>query len=93
MTKFKIDTSFLEEDPASWDLIDTYSHGKNIVDQLQVTNDVAERGVALFPEFTSNERTKDEDQLVAMVQVFKEHQILYPNANFGLGKNSPSQVC
>ena len=74
----------MEEDPASWDQIDTYLHGKNIVDQLQVTNDVAEHGVALIQEFTSNGRTKDEDQLAAMVQIVEEYQMLYPHANKGL---------
>lgn len=45
-----------------------------------VTNDAAERGVALIQQFTANGITKQEDPLQAVVQVVGQHRRKYPNA-------------
>ena len=42
--------------------------------KLLVTNDAAERGIALIQEFTANGRTKKEEQLQFMIQVAEEHR-------------------
>ena len=75
-----IDDSFLEAQPHLWSSMQSCVEGKQRVNSLLVTNDAAERGVALIPQFTANGRTKQEDQLQAMVQVVEQHRRKYPNA-------------
>ena len=75
-----IDDSFLEAQPHLWSSMQSYVEGKQRVNSLLVTNDAAERGVALIQQFTANGRTKQEDQLQAMVQVVEQHRRKYPNA-------------
>ncbi|KAK3928373.1 FH1/FH2 domain-containing protein 1 [Frankliniella fusca] len=48
----KMDTSFLQEDPALWPEQTSYQNGLEKVQALQCINDVAERGVALVKRFT-----------------------------------------
>lgn len=75
----KIDSSFLTVDPTSWKTTETYIQGKQRVSRLLVTNDAAERGVAMIHEFTKKGRTKTEDQLQAMVQIVEEHRRMFPS--------------
>ncbi|XP_076057364.1 uncharacterized protein LOC143034906 [Oratosquilla oratoria] len=69
-----IDTSFFDEDPANWKDNPSYKAGLQRVEGLVVTNDAAERGVALVQEFTKNGRTKAEDQLQFLLQVVEAHR-------------------
>ena len=74
-----IDTSFFNEDPANWKNNISYQAGQQRVQGLLVTNDCAERGVALVQEFTKSGRTKDEDQLQFLLQVVEDHRKKFPS--------------
>ena len=75
-----IDDSFLEAQPHLWSSMQSYVERKQRVNSLLVTNDAAERGVALIQQFTANGITKQEDPLQAVVQVVGQHRRKYPNA-------------
>src|SRR5688572_5570495 len=46
-----LDDSFLDRDPQQWESEQSYSEAKNIISALKVTNDLAEKGVALMQSF------------------------------------------
>ncbi|KAG0722687.1 hypothetical protein GWK47_005869 [Chionoecetes opilio] len=75
-----IDKGFLDVDPAMWGTNPMYQAGARRVRGLLVTNDAAERGVALVQDFTKNPRTKSEDQLQCLLQVVEDHRKMYPTA-------------
>jgi len=52
---------------------------EDIVRELRVVNDTAERGVALMQEFNAL-LTKDEEQTQFAIQVIKEHRKRYPDS-------------
>jgi len=60
--KMKMDQKFLTEDPGSWNDHSGYLMARKLVQGIQVTNDTAERGVALIQEY-NRLVTHDEDQL------------------------------
>ncbi|KAG0710871.1 hypothetical protein GWK47_021909 [Chionoecetes opilio] len=72
-----IDSSVLGTDPVTWATTEAYTRGKERVIKLLVTNNVAERGVAAIQEFTKKGKTKQEDQLQAMIQIVEEHRRNY----------------
>lgn len=76
----KIDQTFLEKDPKDWGEEKSFKEGLERVKGIQVTNDMAERGVALVQEFTDTGRTKSEDQLQFLLQVVSQHRQEYPKA-------------
>lgn len=82
----KIPISFLREDPENWPNNKDYIKGKSIVNSIKVTNDNAERGVALVQEFNKFS-TKDEDQFQYLLQVVNAHRRLYPDINKKTLKN------
>jgi len=49
--KMKVDQKFLTENPGSWNGQPGYLMAKKLVQGIQVTNDPAERGVALIKEY------------------------------------------
>lgn len=74
--KLRITVDFLEYDPELWSTRDDYSEGAELIQQLHVTNDHAERGVALVQEL--NQRiTHDEDQFQCLLQVVADHRRQY----------------
>lgn len=78
--KFDLPYDFLEDDVLTWCSNDTYQECLQFFNALKVTNDVAERGVALIEEY-NNYLTKDEQQLQFLLQVVREHRERYPNCN------------
>ena len=70
-----IPSTFLRQlDVASWDENDEYKIAKSIVTGLKVTNDLAERGVALMDEYNKL-HTNDEEQkqfLLLIVQKYRQ---------------------
>lgn len=70
-----IPSTFLRQlDVASWDENDEYKVAKSIVTGLKVTNDLAERGVALMDEYNKL-HTNDEEQkqfLLLIVQKYRQ---------------------
>lgn len=67
-----ISTDFLEKDPALWSGLPSYIEAQKTVGKLRVTNDTAERGVALIQEYNGL-RTKSEEQTQFILQVVAEH--------------------
>ena len=57
-----------------------FQKGLSIVRRLNVTNDAAERGVALIQSFNSS-ITTDEEQKQFLLQIFEEHRRSLPNSN------------
>lgn len=78
--KFDLPSDFLENDVSTWCNNDSYKECLEYFNTLKVTNDVAERGVALIEEY-NNRITKDEEQLQYLLQVVREHRQRYPNYN------------
>ena len=72
----EIDSSFLDSDPEPWVNTEAYVRGKVRISMQMMTNDAAQRSVALIRSFT----TTAEDQLQAMVQVVEEQRRGYPKA-------------
>jgi len=58
----KMDQKFLTESPASWNDQPGYLMARKLVQGIQVTNDTAERGMALIQEY-NRLVTHDKDQL------------------------------
>jgi len=58
----KMDQMFLTESPVSWNDQPGYLMDRKLVQGIQVTNDTAERGMALIQEY-NRLVTHDEDQL------------------------------
>ena len=77
--KLNISTAFLDLDPENWPSSEDYLKGLEVVQNIKVTNDHAERGVALVQEFNRH-ITHDEDQLQFLLQVVSEHRRQFPNS-------------
>ena len=76
--KFDLPSDFLEKDISTWSNDDSYIECAEFFKTLKVTNDVAERGIALIEEY-NNYLTKDEEQLQYLLQVVREHRQRYPD--------------
>lgn len=73
----RLDMSFLEEDPSTWDSNETYKVAQGVVRNVTVVNDHAERGVALIQEF-NRKHTVKEDQLQFLLGVVARHRQQFP---------------
>ena len=78
--RLPIRTTFLAQDPETWKSSTDYLAGYEIVKNLQVVNDHAERGVALIQEYNSI-ITKDEEQKQYLLQVVAEHRKRHPGCS------------
>ena len=81
--KLHIPDDFLNYDPESWADRDDYQQGSTIVSALLVTNDNAERGVALVQELNKL-ITHDEDQFQFLLQVVADHRRQYTSCQKSL---------
>lgn len=77
--RFRINTSFLTKDPSKWKKERSYIHGLEVVRNLKVVNDVAERGVKLMTEF-NNLLTKDPNQIRYLLPVLNDYRSLFPDS-------------
>lgn len=75
-----ISMDFLEKDPCEWETDVTFQYGLDILRNLKVVNDVAERGVALIQDFNTS-FTKNEKQKQLALQLVKKHRQAYPTPN------------
>lgn len=73
-----IQYSFINVDPELWSERDDYKQGRDIVHQLKVVNDLAERGVALIEEYNSI-LTKNEEQKQYLLQIVQDHRQRFPD--------------
>ncbi|KAG8171084.1 hypothetical protein JTE90_014265 [Oedothorax gibbosus] len=61
-----------------WEQDLSYLKGKNIVRNLRVVNDTAERGVKLIQDYSDTIR-KDEKQKQYLLQIISECRKIYPD--------------
>jgi len=89
-------SSFLGVDPDTWITNTDYLQAEEIVKELCVVNDTAERGVALMQEYNAL-LTKNEEQTQFALQVVQEHRKQYPDCKkstvlAGLSSSSSTDV-
>jgi len=88
---------FLTEDPASWNSRDNFRAAEAIIKTLAVTNDNAERGVALIQDAAHSGRFRSEEQLQYALQVNEQNRTTFPDAKkstlLGETMNSSSRIC
>jgi len=80
-----LDYSFFYQDPQQWKCEQSYSEAKDIISALRVTNDLAEKGLALMQSF--NEalvRNEEENQFV--LHMVEYHRNKLPKALKGIRK-------
>ncbi|KAG8190160.1 hypothetical protein JTE90_008694 [Oedothorax gibbosus] len=88
--RFKLSTDFLKSDPSMWEQDLSFLKGKNIVRNLRVVNDTAERGVKLIQYYSDTIR-KDEKQKQYLLQIISECRKIYPDVTKStLEKSLPS---
>ena len=73
----KIDTSFLETPSSQWHQDPAFTRGMEIIENLSVTNDAAERGVKLSHDFMDS--AKGEQTYQNILQVVENHRKNIPN--------------
>jgi hypothetical protein len=73
-------SGFLAEDPESWNSRDDFKAAEAMVKTLSVTNDHAERGVALIQDAAQSGRFKCEDQLQYALHVIEQSRKQFPDA-------------
>ena len=78
--KLQLPTSFMDAEVADWSQNEAFLQGLAVVKNLQIVNDIAERGVALITEFNSS-TTKNEEQKQYLLQVVAEHRKNMPVIN------------
>uniref|UniRef100_UPI00358E4C15 uncharacterized protein n=1 Tax=Myxine glutinosa TaxID=7769 RepID=UPI00358E4C15 len=66
-----IDSSFVKLPVAQWPTSDSYRHGKEVVANLPVVNDAAERTLGLATDLNTNKAPTSEAQLQALYRVVK----------------------
>ena len=70
--------SFLDTDIYTWLTNPSYLQAEEVVPELRVVNDTAERDVSLMQVYNAL-MTKDEEQTQFALQVVQEHRKLYPD--------------
>ncbi len=73
-----IETDFLKVHPSLWCSNTSYESAEKIVRNLHVTNDLAERGVAMMQEYNAI-ITNDETQKQFLMQVVEQHRKSLPD--------------
>ena len=73
----RLDTAFLDKSVESWKEDDTYLRAKEVVTNLSVVNDSAERGVKLCHDFLTT--AKKNDNLQNILQVVENNRNQLPN--------------
>lgn len=78
--QFGLKGDFLDLDIDSWENNIDYILAKQIITNIKVVNDIAERGVGLIEQFNQC-ITKDEDQLQFLLQVVQMNRQRIPDGN------------
>ncbi|KAL7297107.1 hypothetical protein TKK_0009529 [Trichogramma kaykai] len=79
-SRFEIEKNFLEIDPDEWKNHDDYKQGVKVVENLKIVNDTAERAIHLLQSY-NNILTKNNDQKLYMIQLIKQYNEKFSNAN------------
>ena len=78
----RVETGFLQQDPSDWENDAGYQAGRLKASQLQVVNDIAERGIALIKTFNPIV-TKHEEQMQFLLQIVEQHRKDVPKSTKG----------
>ncbi|CAH0558598.1 unnamed protein product [Brassicogethes aeneus] len=78
--KFNLPSSFLDLPVNQWEADKTYQDSLKIIRAIKVTNDIAERGVALINKYNEG-LTYDEEQRQFLLQVVADHRKKYPDCS------------
>ncbi|KAL4150130.1 hypothetical protein QTP88_003964 [Uroleucon formosanum] len=81
--RFGIPMDFLDLDPKLWNENDQYKKSKELVNNINVVNDIAERGVKLIEDYNKL-LTKNEDQKQYLLQVVSEYRQQFPDCKKAL---------
>lgn len=81
----KTEINFYKKNPNEWADDDEFIQIKNIVKSLNVTNDPAERGVAIMKEFNESSTTS-ETQKQFLLQVVEQHRKDFPTSSTSMTK-------
>ncbi|KAL4100680.1 hypothetical protein QTP88_020714 [Uroleucon formosanum] len=81
--RFGIPMNFLDLDPKLWNENDQYKKSKELVNNINVVNDIAERGVKLIEDYNKL-LTKNEDQKQYLLQVVSEYRQQFPDCKKAL---------
>ncbi|KAE9530083.1 hypothetical protein AGLY_011545 [Aphis glycines] len=76
--RFGIPMDFLDLDPKLWNENDQYKKSKELVNNINVVNDIAERGVKLIEDYNKL-LTKNVDQKQYLLQVVNEYRQKFPD--------------
>lgn len=76
--RLRLSTDFLSKNPQNWKDIDEYKTNLNIVKNLKVVNDTAERGIKLIDEYNKI-LTKNEEQRQFILQTVSEYRKKFKN--------------
>lgn len=76
--RFNIPKGFLDIDPDMWQNDDDWVSGMEIVRQIKVVNDSAERGVKLIQDY-NKKLTRREDEMQYLLQVVKDYHHKFPS--------------
>ena len=79
-TTLGLPEGFLAEDPESWTTRDDFKAAEALIKTLAVTNDNAERGVALIQDAAQSKRFRCEEQLQYALQVIEQNRANFPDA-------------
>lgn len=80
MERFNIETNFLKLDPSKWHNESEFQKGMNIVKNLHVVNDTAERFVKLMEEYNAA-LTKNEEEKQYILQTVTDYRKKYGSIN------------
>lgn len=81
----KTEVNFYKKNPCQWEQDDEFKQIRDIVLSLNVTNDPAERGVAMIKEFNESSTT-NEAQKQYLLQVVEQHRKDFPTASTSVTK-------
>lgn len=70
------DQRWMLADPEEWHLHPDYCRAEDFVQNLEVVNDCAERGIKMISDF--KDIVKSEDQLKLALQVIEDHRNKFP---------------
>lgn len=77
MNDYKLDIEWLKIHPDRWTHHMGYQKSRNLIQQLHVVNDCAERAIKLVQEYNGS-LTKDEKDLSALLQVVEQNIGIFP---------------
>lgn len=77
--RFSISTDFLKKDPEEWHTDSGYNAGLDIVSNLKVVNDTAERAVKLMEEF-NQVLSRDEEEKQIIMRTVADYRKKYPHS-------------